>query len=197
MGVFYQVLTYRTLRTWDGMQSLYYYGIYYSLLGSKKTCLETEVFFLILNLFLVVGCFSTINRDSEENTWLWKKERKKSSVELVTWDPWAFWTASESCWCPSEGLNLWLKLWPPVSKETQEWKNRVWRAHFCYSQKSDCWQRVSSRPLCPKASLETTWRKGKQKGVKQTISWVALYSSWMKLVQRSNFMHQRKYCQEK
>lgn len=50
-------------------------------------------------------------------------------MELVTWDPWTFWTAPESCWCPSEGLQPpTFKLWPPMSKETQEWKTRVWRA---------------------------------------------------------------------
>lgn len=135
----------------------------------------------------------------EENTWLWKKERKKSSVELVTWDPWAFWTAPESCWCPSEGLQpLTFKLWPPMSKETQEWKNRVWRAHIsAIPRKKWLLTKGLQQTFVPKSFLGTTWQKGKQKEWSRSLAGGPSTAHAQKLVQRSTLsMHQRKYRQE-
>ena len=86
-------------------------------------------------------------------------------MELVTWDPWTFWTAPESCWCPSEGLQpLTFKLWPPMSKETQGWKNRVWRAHTsAILGKKWPLTKGLQQTLVPKSFVGATRQKRKRK----------------------------------
>lgn len=124
---------------------------------------KLKLFLLFLNYSFIVIALAPSIEICEENTWLWrKKERNQCGTSHM--GPLSIlnssWKLLMSFWrTPTSDLQTLTS----VSKETQEWKNRVWRLIFLlFSEKSDCWQRVSA-DLCAQKLPWNNMTKGKQK----------------------------------